>query len=443
MMKRGLALFARIGPYGLAAATQAGTSFLVLPLLLLLIGSNAYGRFALLEPLVAMLAQVLLLGAHQGMLHEICKEGADPLRALKRTVASAQLYALPLLAIGGWAVSYWQGSSQIAILFCLALYLEAINLVCITTVRAIGDAWPFFAATAMRSFTMLSGILIASGVVGRGVLDERFALATISAGTVLSTLFLFVRIVIRKSSGSGPEAPILTARESTIRSIRYGFPLVMAGLCQSTIAMADRFILSAFVSPSALTAYVVSVKLANALNLAATPVNLWWPTARFQHMKDSDGGQAFFRGAATKIGGVYALVALLLICGSPFVLPILGPGVAADPGIAALMVVAAFLQAFQVVLNVGLLSAGHTAKTFYIAASVAVLHTAGCLALIPAFGVYGAALMGVISAAAFALAVNWASQRVARVRHDFRVIGAEFFLVAFAALFMAIWGGAR
>jgi len=440
MMKRGLALFSRIGPYGLAAATQAGTSFLVLPLLLLLIGANSYGRFALLEPLVAMLAQVLLLGAHQGMLHDICKEGVEPRSALTQTLAQAQIYIVPILAALGGAVWFWQGSSHIALLFCAALYLEAINLACLTTARAVGDAWPFFAAIATRSTAMLSAILLASHIFDRGVLDERFALAVMGTGTLCSVALLSFRILRRRSSSNGATQ---RADVSIQKSIRYGFPLVMAGLCQSTIALADRYILSAFVSPAALTAYVVSVKLANALNLAATPINLWWPTARFQHMKDPDGGQAFFRGAAVKIGGLYALAALLLICSAPFVLPVLGPGVNANPGIAALMVVAGFLQAFQVVLNIGLLSAGHTAKTFYIAASVAVLHVAGCFALIPTFGVYGAALMGVVSALTFALAVNWASQRVTAVRQNVRLIGFEFFVVAFAALFMAVQGSAR
>lgn len=442
MLQRGVALFHRIGPYGMAAATQAGTSFVVLPLLLLLIGADSYGRFALLEPLVAVLAQVLLLGAHQGLMHAICKEGANPLYMLKRTLLGAQMYVVPLLAIGFGLMCWWQDSTVIAGLFSLALYLEAMNLVCLTTVRALGDAWPFFGATLARSMTMLAGILVAGLVVGRGVLDERFALGLIAAGTALSLIGLLVRIARNAANElqAGEKEPM---HESMKKSVRYGFPLVLAGLCQSAIALADRYILGAFVSPAALTGYVVSVKVANAMNLVATPVNLWWPTARFAHMQDSDGGQAFFRGAAVKIGAVYGVVAILLIIASPWLLPILGPGVIAEPAIASLLVVAAFLQAFQVVLNVGLLSAGQTKKTFYIAASVAVVHVAGCLVLIPALGAVGAAIMGVVSALVFASTVYLASQRVACIQQNFRVIGVEFGCVVLAALSMFVLGGAR
>ncbi len=442
MLQRGVTLFHRIGPYGMAAATQAGTSFVVLPLLLLLIGADSYGRFALLEPLVAVLAQVLLLGAHQGLMHAICKEGANPLHMLKRTLLGTQIYVVPLLAIGYGLMWWWQDSTLIAGLFSLALYLEAMNLVCLTTVRALGDAWPFFGATLARSVTMLGGILIAGLLVGRGVFDERFALGLIAAGTALSLIGLLVRIA-RSAANDLQEDKKGNLHESITKSVRYGFPLVLAGLCQSAIALADRYILGAFVSPTALTAYVVSVKVANALNLVATPVNLWWPTARFAHMQDSDGGQAFFRGSAVKVGAVYGAVALSLIFASPWLLPILGPGVIAEPAIASLLVIAAFLQAFQVVLNVGLLSAGQTKKAFYIAAVVAIVHVAGCLVLIPAWGAFGAAAMGVFSALVFASAVYSASQRVARIEQNFRVIGIEFGCVVLAALSMFVLGGSR
>lgn len=433
-----MSLINKIGPYGLAAGIQAGASFIILPILILLIGPNSYGRYALLEPLVAMSAQFLLLGAHQGMIHAVCKEGKPARKILISFIIKSHLFTLPALLVVYLVTASLLGSRILSALFVTALYLESINLLCLTSVRALGLSWPYFFSVASRYLVFFAAVSMALAIYGRNKLNDIDAMLFLLLSVVSALLALLFFLTLRTKKDDTGSAPTVHGSDY-LTAVKYGLPLVLSGLCQSIMSIADRYILAFFLLPAEISAYVVASKYANAMNLVATPVNLWWPTARFQHLHDDDGGESFFSKSLSSLSALYFLVAASLIALSPYLLKLIGPGVDANPVIASILIVVSFCYSIQVILNVGLLSAGHTMKNTIAAGVTAVIYMIACLSSVPFGGAYGAAGSGLLSALVFCVFTYRMSQAVMPIKQNIKLVAVCVIALILILNGVAVW----
>lgn len=405
----------KIGPYGLASVLQAGSSFVVLPLLILILGTSGYAKYSLLEPLLLVLAQALLLGAHQGLIHAVCKEGKPLKIVLRGLMLGSQIYLIPIVIVIAGFIEYWQESAVIGGLFSLALYLESLNLIFLTAARAVAASWAYLTAVCLRIVVMLGGTSIALAIFGRQSVNVQFVLSLVAGAAFLSMAGLALALRRYSHKIDVKDSSKVSSLKLTRDAVRYGFPIVLASMCQAAISYSDRYVLALFAAPQTVAGYVVAGKLANALNFVSTPVNLWWPTARFAHQKDVDGGMAFFRNAALLLGALYSVAAVILVIASPFLIPLLGQGAPVLLPVAGLLIVATYFSCMQVVLNVGLLSAGHTSKNFWAASSVAIFNVIACFAIVPGHGALGAAAVSAFSAFALLAGLHGLSQQVIKV----------------------------
>lgn len=405
----------KIGPYGLASVLQAGSSFVVLPLLILILGTSAYAKYALLEPLLLVLAQTMLLGAHQGLIHAVCKDDKPLKLVLAGLLLGSQIYLIPMVLTVGFLVNYWQNSVAISGLFAVALYLESLNLIFLTAARAVAASWAYFTAVLLRILVMLGGTAIALFLRGRESVDIAFVLQLAAGAAFFSMLGLAIALRQYVEKSSVETANAKSSLALTREAVSYGLPIVMASMCQAAIAYSDRYVLDQFASPRTVAGYVIAVKLANALNFISTPINLWWPTARFTHQRDADGGISFFRNTALLLGALYGVAAITLVIVTPYLMPLMAQGAPLLLTVAGLLVIGTYFSCMQVVLNVGLLSTGHTRKNFFVAGVVAILNLGGCLTMVPIYGAIGAAAVSAFSALILLLGLHGLSQKVIKV----------------------------
>jgi O-antigen/teichoic acid export membrane protein len=164
------------------------------------------------------------------------------------------------------------------------------------------------------------------------------------------------------------------------------------------------------------------------------PFMLWFPTERFRHMRDADGGNAFFGTTAELF-----LLALVVASGGiylagPAILAVLAPDVAFDRAVLGLVLLSMVAIGMTHPLNVGLLKPGHTHENMYaIAAGIAVLAVA-ILPLTAILGPAGAALARLVGSLAFLAAIVVLSQRCHRVGFAF----GRMALVVFAGAGLAV-----
>jgi O-antigen/teichoic acid export membrane protein len=188
----------------------------------------------------------------------------------------------------------------------------------------------------------------------------------------------------------------------------------------NVITIADRYILGGHLGAAEVALYAITVKLANLLNLLATPVNLWFPAARFLHARDADRGQAFFSTLACRATWAYTGTGALMWLAAPLILPWFAPGYEWNPLAGALLVTAAVCLAVAPPLNIGLLTEGKTRWNFAISSATALLQVILLLVLIPVLGLTGAALATCCSQAASTVLQHLGSQRSHRMQWQYR-----------------------
>lgn len=413
----------KVGAYFASNVIQAGLQFLLVPLLVRALGPAEYGRWGLLEPIIAMLAMVAQLGTNWGILKLVNQDGIAASVALRTLVARIWWFACLVAVAAGSVV--WLAYRDI---------LATIGLPLVVLAEASLGIVLAAARSENRATAYATGVIVKFGcvtlLVALGVLAK---LPIVKSASELLMWWAAAVSLSAASSGilllrSGPVFTSDCIQSGTMGgAMRYGLPLLAAALLAAVLNSVDRFVVERFVAPEVLGTYVVALKVAGAMSFIMTPVALWWPTARFEHLRDSDHGQAFFAGAAEKMALIYGSAGALLWAGSELLMHWFAPQVIYSSPVLACLCIALVFRGMEAPLNIGLLKEGQTHWSIVAVGVGAASQLALCFLTIPKWGVVGAAISTALSSGISTLFVHGMSQRLHTV--SFRYVRLGCFLM--------------
>lgn len=420
-----------ISGYFFATATQSALAFFSVPLLVRGIGVAEFGRWSLIEPVAQLVAQCALLGLNQGAIRLISHDGLTPWAAVRLILR--RIWPVLLLAGVGTAAATlamdWL-RPWAAWLLGLFVLLEAVLALFLSSLRAGNRVAAFASGIVIRSAAILALLSAAIFAGVPAIHSAENVLGWWGLVWLLAAGLLAILIVREK----GPPGSAAQEALHFQNALRYGLPLLATVLFAFVTQYADRFLLSRFFNYEILGHYVIYLKIAAALNFLVLPVQLWWPSARFQWVKRADGGASLFPRAALAGSALFLAAALGVWAVSPWLIRWFAPGVAFDGDAIFLLALAVALNGMAVFVNVGLLLPGRTHLNIPVSLIAAVSQIGLVSWLAPLYGVVGAALATVLTALINLVLQAIFSQRCYPLPFRFGLMGALFVAVAMIAV---------
>lgn len=396
-----------IGLYALGTLLISGSNFAATPLLIHLLGTGGFSRWAAIEPLILLIIPLAGLGIQHGLLNQLPRDGSAAQRLLPWHVLSA-LGMAALLALG-MTVSGWP----------IRLGLLAAGIAAIEGMIVFQIAW-------WRATGRPGAYAIREG--GRAVLIA-LALAAIAllAGPSLS---LDGYLILRLALGATFLLPALLAVNwpwspdpaKAGKAIAYGLPIVLASAIVVALMNFDRYAVLAIASNADLTAYVAHARLAQILGPALAPFFFWLAplaVARL-HAKTADTGffgASFFGFASADLALTLALWLL-----APALWPILFPGIAFDPLLFGLFLAGMAVFACGNPLSLGSLREGRTTTALVVTGFAALAGLCAIALLAPRWGVHGIAAGKTVGLCAYALGFALHTRRTLSIAYPWPAI---------------------
>jgi len=399
----------QLAAYGTADVAVLAVNFLLLPLYTRVLSTREYGAFALLLVCEAFLKPVYRCGLDTAFLrfYYDCRDETER-RTLAGTIVAFLLVAgglvLAALIMAGPAINRrLLGTLDflpayellVANTFAGTFLFLPLNLLRIQERSGL-----FAALTFVRSFgTVLARLVLVVGF-RLGVLGLVLADTLVIAALAMALAPSFRRMIAWRCS-----LPVLRGL------LRYGLPQVPHGLLSQTMAMADRFFLGLYLPLRDVGVYLIGASIAAVLKLFPVAFEAAWMPFAFDSMRRPDAPRLFARLGTYAFGVLVLLtlavagladhiVALMVppaFHGAAAVVPLLAAGIAVQSltwFLATSFNIAKRTQAYPLVTSVG-----------------AAVSVAGCLVLVPRFGMTGAALATVAGqTAATGVAVYFAQR---------------------------------
>ena len=234
------------------------------------------------------------------------------------------------------------------------------------------------------------------------------------AGTL--AVYLVLLAYRREQLGLEFDRPLLRAMN------RFGLPLVPAALALWVINFADRFFLVKLSGAREVGLYSIGIRLSSAILLLVIAFSMAWPAFAYSIEEDDRARRVY----------AFVLTYILLFCcwlslGLGLLAPWLVRLLTTRPfygGSRVVWILGFALAAYAgyTVLAIGIGRTGQTKFNWVVTGSGALVNTVLNLALIPSFGMRGAAIATVVAYAGMFLTMAWYSQRIYHVPHQWRRI---------------------
>ncbi|NOX59831.1 MAG: oligosaccharide flippase family protein [Planctomycetes bacterium] len=395
--------------YGLGSSIRQLAAFLLIPLYTNALSPAEYGVVGLVT-LVGLVAGVVFEFGLRTSLFRSMSDHKD--EATKNAVFST---ALLLTAFGGllltgasfllapkisMAIFDHTDHSRLLIYVCATTAMDLLSRMALAMLRAQErSAW----FTVLQVATLLARIgAIVYFVVYRSMGVEGVFLGQIIAMGASTLLVLFA---VRRSIAFN-----FVARDA-VAMLRFGAPLVMAGLFTVVLEFVDQLFLEAYGNLSDVGIYTLAYQIGRILSFGLhTPVRLTW-TPLFFAVKDDDNLKPFCAKALTYVYAVGGMLFLAVALLSKELLVLMSEAEyqAAYP----LIPIVAFsylLWSGQPIIEAGVLIRGRTGWSAWYMLFGAIVNVALVWVLIPAYGVYGAAAATLGSFGAthiLSMIINW------------------------------------
>lgn len=258
-------------------------------------------------------------------------------------------------------------------------------------------------ATARALAATLLGIAAASiGGLGVSGLLGAYALTSIVAACIA--------LWMARDTWS----PVLS-RPLVPRFLRFGLPLVPAGLALWVIGYADRYFLIQLLGAEAAGVYALAARGAAVVALVTVGFEAaWWPFAHSRARRP--GHKAEYARIFAAVGiGLTALAALLSLFARDALLVIATPEYARSSELVGMLALGTAIYGLTPILAIGLQLARRTRDLAWITAVCAVLSASLNLILIPHLGIAGSAVASLVTSTAYAALVFVTVQRAYRV----------------------------
>jgi O-antigen/teichoic acid export membrane protein len=271
-----------------------------------------------------------------------------------------------------------------------------------------------------RSIAFLVATLINLGLtVGATVLLvvvlEKGPIGVI-VGNFTGTLVVYAGLLAYRRQELGLEWDRPLLREMN----RFGLPLVPSALFLWALNFSDRFFLVKLSGPREVGLYAIGVRLASAIILLLAAFRAAWPAFAYSIEDDREAARAY-SFVLTYLVALTSWMALALGVLAPWLVRLLTTEefYEADRVVAPLAFAAVAFGAYIVVV-IGIGRARRTRSNWVITGAAALMSVGVNLALIPEFGMMGAAVAGICAYGTLFLGMAWKAQRVFPVPYQWR-----------------------
>ena len=277
-------------------------------------------------------------------------------------------------------------------------------------------AWAFLAASLVNialtvGATVLFVIVLEWGAVG------------VVAGNFTGTLIVYAALLgyRREQLGLELDRPLLR------RMQRFGLPLVPSALALIVVGFSDRFFLSHLASLAEVGLYEIGARIASAMVLLLTAFRAAWPAFAYSIEDDAEAKRTYaFVLTYLVVVATWLAVALGLL--APWLVRLLATEqFYAGERVVAPLAFASAIFAGYVVISIGVGRAKRTEFNWVITGAAAVLNVALNLALVPRYGMEGAAAATVAAYALLFVGMAWWARRVYPVPYQWRRVATALF----------------
>jgi O-antigen/teichoic acid export membrane protein len=235
-------------------------------------------------------------------------------------------------------------------------------------------------------------------------------------GNFTGTLIVYAGLLAYRREQLGLEWDRPLLREMN----RFGMPLVPSALFLWVLNFSDRFFLVKLSGPREVGLYSIGVRLASAIILLLAAFRTAWPAFAYSIEDDREAARTY-SFVLTYLVAITSWMALALGVMAPWLVRLLTTEefYEADRVVAPLAFAAVAFGAYIVVV-IGIGRARRTRSNWIITGAAALFSVGVNIALIPEFGMMGAAVAGICAYGTLFLGMAWKAQRVFPVPYQWR-----------------------
>lgn len=404
--------------YGLGGLVSRILAVLLLPLYTRYLSPADYGQVETLVALTAVLAIVLRMGIASAFFR-FWFDARSPAehRTVLRTsfwftmaTATAGLAFLVALAEPISRLLFGTGdAAELVIASGVALWAST-NYEQLTSVFRVEQRPGAFVAASLVNVVLTIGATVTLVVV-----FEQGPLGVI-VGNFAGTLAVYAALLGYRREQLGLELSRPLLREMN----RFGLPLVPSALFLWATNFSDRFFLVSLADAAEVGLYSVGVRIASAMVLLLTAFRMAWPAFAYS-IEDEGEARRTYAFVLTYLVAVSSWVALALALLSPWLVGWLAaPAFDEASRVVGPLAFAAVALAGYVVVVIGIGRTKRTRFNWVVTGAGAAVNVALNLALIPRYGMMGAAVATIAAFVVMFAGMAWWSQRVYPVPYQWR-----------------------
>jgi len=265
-------------------------------------------------------------------------------------------------------------------------------------------------------FASLANVLITVGATVVLVVAFDKGPVGVVVGNFLGTLAVYLALLgyRREQLGLQLDRPLL--REMN----RFGMPLVPSALFLWVTNFADRFILVKLTDTTEVGLYSVGVRIASAMVLLLTAFRTAWPAFAYS-IEDDEEAKGAYGFVLTYLVVISSWVAAALALLSPWLVHWLTkPDFSSASRVVGPLAFSTVAFAGYIVISIGVGRARRTQFNWVVTGIAGAANLGLCLALIPFYGMMGAAVATIVSYVIMFVGMAWWSQRVFPVPYQWR-----------------------
>jgi len=395
--------------YGTADVAVLAINFLLLPVYTRVLSPDEYGALTLLLIFETFLKLTLRCGLDSAYLRLYFDY---PVEQDRRTLATTVLTFLLVLNVLALVLIWIGGPSLTDMLLGTRDYTAALRLVALHTILSnfvflplnLFRAQERSSLVGLLTFARSLATVVVRLVLVVGLRHGVYGLALADA-IVTGAFTIGLAPSLWGMVGGRPSRRMLRDL------LRYGFPQVPSGLLSQVMAMSDRYVLGLRLTLRDVGVYAIGNTMASVLKLYPVAFQTAWMPFAFSSLSRPDAPAVFARlGSYAFALLCFAGLAITLLA-QPLTDLALPPSYQGAPSVVPLLALGIIFQSAASFLTTSLNAAKQTSTYPITTAAGAVVSFAGCVLLIPRFGVMGAAAGTLCGQLAMAATTAWFAQR--------------------------------
>jgi O-antigen/teichoic acid export membrane protein len=430
--------------YGLGGMLAKSLSFFLLPVYTRIFTPADYGTIEMLAVLSSFLSQILVMGmdSAQSMYFFAERENGQPAQARVvsailqwRMIWGTAIVVLATLTTPFLNAAFFSGQlgwEYFAVAFVGTLLAQVMSQSA-EVFRLLYRPWSYIGVTLAQSILAAALVLMFILVFDQGILGFFLGAGVASAAMALVGWYQLREYI---TFGAPP-------REWWPRLLRFGVPLVPAGVAMYLMSTADRWFVRFYHGDEALGLYAVAAKFALLLAVGTeTFRKAWWPIA-MDSMHSGDGPHTFRTIARLYLGVVCAGIVALTFTSPWLVEWLTAPAFRDAWPIVGVLAWQGLLYGFFLIASVGIWKTEKTYLNLYLMGGAAVAGLALNQLLVPTWGGMGAAVATAVTYFGWVSASLVVSERLWRVGFPIKLCCSQVGVAAIYVGWFVLSGGAQ